>query len=136
MKKLTPVLLVEDIESCLPFWLEKLKFQMILQVPQEDRLGFVSLQRGGVEIMLQSRASVAADVPAMAEGEFLTSGCGLFVEVEESLEHYLPDLQGVEVVFPRRQTFYGADEIGIRCPGGIVLVLAHMSEEAAASEAG
>ncbi len=36
-------------------------------------------------------------------------------------------VQGVEIVVPRRQTFYGADEIGVREPGGNVVMFAQPS---------
>ncbi len=58
MKKLTPVLMVEEIEPCLPFWVERLGFQKVTEVPEGDKLGFVILAKGNVQVMYQSRASL------------------------------------------------------------------------------
>ncbi len=57
MIKITPNLIVDRIEDCLPFWVDRLGFETTVQVPQGDRLGFVILKRELIELMLQSRAS-------------------------------------------------------------------------------
>jgi uncharacterized glyoxalase superfamily protein PhnB len=119
MNKLTPVIFVEAIEPCLPFWTDRLGFEVTVTVPEGDHIGFAILQKGGVEIMYQTRASVAADVPALLE-DTRTGGCSLFIEVDD-VDDVERALQGVEVLVPRRQTFYGMDEIFVRGPCGSVL---------------
>ena len=59
IKKLTPVLYVEEIEPCLDLWVNRLGFARTVEVPEGDKLGFVTLAKDGVEVMYQSRASVA-----------------------------------------------------------------------------
>jgi hypothetical protein len=127
MKKLTPVILVEAIEPYLPFWTDRLGFQVSMTVPEGDKLGFAILVNGPVELMYQSRASVASDVPALAVEPF-GSRTHLFIEVE-SLEDLLPRVEGAPQVFPPRKTFYGSNEIGIRAPCGTTVVLAEFQEE-------
>lgn len=114
-RKVTPILYVEAIEPLLPFWTERLGFAAATEVPEGDRLGFVILERDGVEVMVQTRASVMADVPAVADMPM--GGTILFVEVE-ALDPVIDALGDAEVVVPRRTTFYGADEIFVREPGG------------------
>ncbi|HYV96003.1 MAG TPA: hypothetical protein VE967_00960, partial [Gemmatimonadaceae bacterium] len=65
MNRLTPVLVVDSIEPVLRFW-DQLGFSKTAEVPHENVLGFVILERDQIQIMYQSRASVAADVPALA----------------------------------------------------------------------
>lgn len=120
MKKLTPVLIVDRVEPGAAFWRERLGFEQHLAVPHGDGLGFVGLQKDGVEIMYQTRASVADDLPPLAGGEYRTV---LFIEVED-LDAVERAMQGVEVVHPRRRTFYGTDELVVREPGGNVVVFA------------
>jgi uncharacterized glyoxalase superfamily protein PhnB len=127
VKKLTPVIHVEEIESSLAFWTDRLGFEVTMTLPEGDRLGFAILSNGPVEVMYQSRASVAKDVPALA-GDPFGSRTNLFIEVE-SLEDLLPRLAGAPVVVPRRKTFYGSDEFGVRAPCGTVIVLAHFPKE-------
>jgi hypothetical protein len=125
LKRMTPILTVEAIEPSLLFWMEGLGFEKTNEVPQEDgTLGFVSLEREGIELMLQTRASVAADLPALAE-EFARGPSVLFMEIDslEGMEEKLLSLGG-SIARPRRQTFYGADEIFFYSPGGHVVGLA------------
>jgi hypothetical protein len=119
--KLSPVLIVDAIEPCLPFWTERLGFVKAVEVPEGDRLGFVILQKDGVEVMYQSRESVRGDIPALAD----TPGAGtmLYMDVADvaAVERAM---KGLVPVVPRRKTFYGADEIGFREPGGNVILFA------------
>lgn len=114
VKKMTPVLMVDAIEPCLGFW-EKLGFARTVEMPEGDRLGFVILVSGSVELMYQSKASVKADVPSLASSPM--GGTNLFIEVDD-LDAVIAALGDAPVVFPRRKTFYGMDEIGVREPGG------------------
>jgi hypothetical protein len=63
VQSLSPVLFCEAIEPSLPFWIEGLGFHVTTEVPEGDALGFVILEREGIQVMLQTRASVQADLP-------------------------------------------------------------------------
>jgi hypothetical protein len=125
MNKVTPILVVDAIEPCLPFWTEKLDFEVTVTVPHEDTIGFAILQKGGVELMYQSRASVDADLGASgapkALGKEMAGGTTtLFIEVDR-LDDVIASLGDTEVLVPRRKTFYGMDEIFVRAPCGTVV---------------
>src|SRR5687767_12900980 len=124
MKKLTPVLVVDEVEPCAAFW-TPLGFARTTEVPHDGELGFVILQKDAVEIMYQSRASVAADLSPLAEGPYRTV---LFIEVDD-LDAVEAAVAGAEVVQPRRTTFYGMVEIGVREPGGNVVIFAQPTGE-------
>lgn len=121
MKGLTPVLYVEEIEPCVPFWTERLGFTVSTQVTEGDRLGFVILERDEVQIMYQTRQSVQSDVPVLADTP--TGGALLFLVVED-LDGVAARLEGVPPLVPRRKTFYGADELIVREPGGNAVTFA------------
>lgn len=121
MKKVTPLLYVEEIEPALSFWIERLGFEKTVEVPEGDRLGFVILKKGGVELMYQTRASVQSDVPALADAPM--RGSFLFVEVED-LDSVEKALDGIDPVIPRRKTFYGADELIVHEPAGNAVTFA------------
>ncbi len=127
LKRMTPILTVEAIEPSLPFWMEGLGFEKTAEIPQGDRLGFVSLEKNGIELMLQTRSSVEADLPALA-AEFARGPSVLFLEIGslEGMEEKLLSL-GATIARPRRQTFYGADEVFFRSPGGHIVGLAVFS---------
>ena len=124
MKKLTPVLVVDSIEACLPFWCERLGFERTTEVPHGDTIGFVILRRDAVEVMLQSRASVADDVPPFAAGPHRSA---LFVEVDD-LAPLRTALAGAPALFAERTTFYGAREIGVLDPAGNAVTFASFGE--------
>jgi uncharacterized glyoxalase superfamily protein PhnB len=116
--KSTPVLLVDAIEPSLPFWQERLGFGRPMEVPDEghERLGFVILTNGVVEVMCQTVTSLEKDVPQQA-ATYRGDKTHLFIEVED-VDAIAASLEGFEIVLPRRQTFYGSTEIGYREPGG------------------
>ena len=126
MNKLTPNLIVERIEDCLPFWVERLGFEKTVEVPEggqpAPQLGFVILRRGAVELMLQSRASLLKDVPAVADGPHRSV---LYCEVPD-LAPIRAALKGWPEAVPERTTFYGARELIVRDPeGNVVFFAAH-----------
>jgi hypothetical protein len=116
MKSITANLVVESIEECLPFW-ERVGFEKTAEVPEEDRIGFVILEHEETELMLQSRASVAKDVPPIADGAY--RAC-LYIRVDD-LAPIRKRLEGWPLVVPERTTFYGAREIIVRDPAGNVI---------------
>ncbi len=125
MKKVTPLITVQEIEPCLPFWTERLGFEVTATVPHDRAMGFALLENGDVALMYQSRASVDADLgesgaPADLAREMAHGTSALFIEVE-ALEEVIDALSDVEVLVPRRRTFYGMDEIFVRPPCGTVV---------------
>ena len=114
---LAPVLVVEQVEPCVRFWVERFGFVAANQVPSRDgRLAFASVAKAGIEIMYQSRASVATDSPDLA-AEFESGSAVLFFTVPD-LDRIEHSVAGAPVVKPRHQTAYGSTEIYIREPGG------------------
>lgn len=121
MKKLTPVLCVDEIESSLLFWVNALGFVKTVDVPEGDRMAFAILQKDGIEVMLQTRDSIRNDVPDLADHP--AAGSALFIEVED-LEAISRAVADFELIVPRRKTFYGSEEIIVREPGGNVVTFA------------
>ena len=115
VKRITPVLFVEEIELVLPFWVNKLGFAKTVEVPHGGKLGFVALQKGSSEVMYQSCASVAEDMPLVAETR--KGPTFLYIEVDQ-LDACLAALKGEKVVQPERTAFYGMREVGFQEPGG------------------
>jgi uncharacterized glyoxalase superfamily protein PhnB len=116
VKKVTAVLLVEEIEPCLNFWVDRLGFSKTVEVPDGDKLAFVILQKGATEVMYQTFASVEKDNAQVAK-DARKGPTFLYVEVDD-LDAVIAALKGVPVVMPVRTTFYGAKEIGVKDPAG------------------
>lgn len=131
MKKATAIIVVDAIEPCLLFW-TALGFKVTAEVPHENTIGFAMLNNGDVEIMYQSRASIVADLersgaPTGLADELARSTTTLFVEVVE-VDAVLENIEDAEVLVPRRQTFYGMDEVFVRAPCGTVVGFAARTE--------
>ncbi len=121
-KKLTPVMMVDEIEPCLGLWVDRLGWKTTAEVPDGDRLGFVILAKDGVELMYQTWQSVEKDIghaPARATG----TSVGLFIEVDD-IDAIERKLEGLPRTVPRRRTFYGMDEVGVAEAGGHTVVFA------------
>jgi uncharacterized glyoxalase superfamily protein PhnB len=131
VSKITAVLQFDAIEAVLPFWEERLGFRRTVEVPHGAGLGFVILVHGGAdgadggdasaELMLQSTASTAADLPAVARPAHAGS-TNLYLEVD-ALDPFLARLLPGDVASPVRETFYGTREVILRDPAGQVVVL-------------
>jgi hypothetical protein len=120
-KKLTTLFVVDRIEPCLPSW-EALGYKVIVRVPDAGPLGFVILKSKLGELMLQTKKSLAEDLPSVAKKKRSTL---LYADVT-SLAEAKKALPGAEVLVPRRKTFYGATEAWLELEGGVILGLAEV----------
>lgn len=126
LKQLTPVLIVDAVEPCIKFWTDRLGFAVTKQVPDPDgKLIFASVEKEGIEIMYQTRASVMTEQPGSA-GELMGHSVALFITVAD-LDPVAKALEGAPVVKPRHETFYGSTEIYVREPGGNTVGFAQFS---------
>ncbi|HTA41309.1 MAG TPA: VOC family protein [Bryobacteraceae bacterium] len=120
--KITAVLMVDEIEKSLPFWVDRIGFRKTAEVPEGNKLGFVILDRDGAEIMLQTIESVQKDTPQFVPGA-PGNNVGMFVEVED-FGDILKRLSGYPVALAERTTNYGMREIGVREPNGHIVIFA------------
>ena len=117
LKSLSPVLLVDAVEPCIRFWVDRFGLTAENEVPGGDGLlVFASVKKDGIEIMYQTRASVLAERPEAAE-DVKGDSVALFFAVAD-LNEVEAQLSGLPVIKPRHKTFYGSEEIYVREPGG------------------
>jgi hypothetical protein len=122
-RKITTVLVVKAVEASLPFWEQRMGFTKVAEVPHGKALGFAMLVKDGVEVMLQSEASVRDDLGAAAGDPVMGTSSVLFLEVDDlaAVEGLLGDYP---IAVPRRTTFYGMHEVAVREPGGHLVIFA------------
>src|SRR5437762_1613841 len=82
VKRITPVLLVKEIEPIIPFWVDRLGFAKTIEVPDGNKLGFVTFQKGATEVMYQTYASVEKDAPPSMSAEARKGPTYLYIEVD------------------------------------------------------
>ena len=122
VKKITPILFAEEIEPCIQFWTERIGFQKTIEVPEGDKIGFVLLEKNGLELMYQSFASVDKDNAAIG-AEVRKGPSFLYIEVAD-IDAALAAIKGAEIVMPMRTTFYQSKEFGVKDPVGHYLIFA------------
>ena len=117
VKRITPVLLVKEIEPLISFWVERLGFEKTIEVPDGDKVGFVIFQMGSVEVMYQTYASVEKDAPPLMSAEARKGPTYLYLEVD-NLDAVLAAMKQARMVMPVRTAFYGMKEFAVQDPGG------------------
>ena len=117
LTQLTPVLVVEAVEPCLAFWVDRFGFTKENEVPGPDgKLQFASVKKDGIEVMYQTRASVLAERPESA-ADLTGHSTVLFLHVDD-IDAVERAVAGAPVAVARHDTFYGSTEIYVREPGG------------------
>lgn len=128
VKKITPILFAGELEPCIQFWTERLGFQKTVEAPEGHKIGFVIVEKNGVELMYQSFASAEED--NAATGAAVRKGPSfLYIEVAD-LDAALAATEGAEIVMPVRTTFYQSKEFGIKDPAGHYLIFAQQGAAA------
>jgi uncharacterized glyoxalase superfamily protein PhnB len=113
----TVVFVVDAVEPCISFWVDRFGFTPENQVPGPDgKLVFAAVKSGAIEVMYQTKASVVAENPAAAR-ELEGRSAGLFITVGD-LDAAERAARGAPVVKPRHKTFYGSEEFYVKDPGG------------------
>ena len=118
LRKTTPILYVDAIEPSLAHWRERLGYEVVGEVAHGERLAFAILARDGVELMLQTFASAADDLPGLVTA-LRARPFALYHEVDD-VEAAARLLREAQVVAGPRTTSYGAREIFVEDPAGFV----------------
>ncbi len=121
--KLTPNLLVADVERSLAFYVNTLGFARGLTVPGESPFVFGSVTNGGIEIFFNEAGGAVKEYPGFAGKPIGCTGT-LFIEVE-GVNALYERLQGkAPIVMPIETKFYGMREFAITDPDGYVITFA------------
>jgi uncharacterized glyoxalase superfamily protein PhnB len=123
VKRITPVLLVNEIEPLLPFWIDRLGFTKTIEVPDGGKLGFVAFQKGSAEVMYQTYASVEKDAPPAMSSQARKGPTYLYMEVD-NLDAVLTAMKDTKKVMPERTAFYGMREFAVQDPEGHFITFA------------
>ena len=127
-KKLTPNLLVANVERSLAFYEGVLGFERGFTVPEESPFVFASVAGGPVEIFFNDAAGAIKEYPGFGGKPIGATGT-LFIEVEgvDALHDRLKPT--VPIVMPLLTQFYGMREFAIEDPDGYVITFAERKAE-------
>lgn len=122
VNSLTPNLMVEDVAATIEWYVERLDAEVLGRMPPEsDDPEWAQIALDEASLMFQERASIEADVPALA-GREIGGSFTLYVDVDDTdaLHDRLVEA-GATVVQERRETDYGRREFAVADPNGYVL---------------
>ena len=123
IKKLTPNLVVRNVEDSLKFYSEILGLEKAISVPDQSPYVFASVGNGSVEIFFNDQNTVAAEYPKLAAtiGGSLT----LYMEVND-LQAVLDRVQkaGAKIAMPLTEQFYGMREFAFEDGDGYTITVA------------
>ena len=122
-KKLTPNLLVANVERSLAFYENVLGFARGFTVPEQSPYVFASVSGGPVEIFFNDAAGAIKEYPGFG-GKAIGATGTMYIEVEgvDALHDRLKAT--VPIVMPLVKQFYGMREFAIEDPDGYVITFA------------
>src|SRR5690348_13528908 len=121
LKRITTNLYAEKVESCVRFWVDRLGFERIMEVPDGKKLAFALLKKGDLELMYGSYDSLAK-VPELVKS-YARGTSFVYIEVDR-LDDIVAAMKDADIVESVHVTFYGAKEMSIRDPGGHIITFA------------
>src|SRR5262245_28885564 len=123
LSKLTPNLVVSDVERSLAFYRDVLGFSVEITVPDQSPYVFASLRSGAVEIFLNAPEPAIAEYPAF-NGRPIGGTLTLFIEVAGIDGVYESLKSRVQVTMPLEKKWYGVTEFAFEDPDGYVITFA------------
>ena len=123
IKKLTPNLIVRDVEASLKFYREVLGLEPAMTVPEQAPYVFAGVSNGTVEIFFNDQKVVAAEYPKLAAS--IGASLTLYMEVD-SLQGVLDRVQkaGAKISMPVTEQFYGMKEFAFEDGDGYTITIA------------
>ena len=122
-RKLTPSLIVANVERSLAFYVDTLGFARGMTVPDESPFVFASVTSGSIEIFVNDAATAVKEYPAFVGKPIGATGT-MFIE-DEGVDALHDRLNAsVKIVMPIVTQFYGMREFAIADPDGYLITFA------------
>lgn len=120
----TPVFLVDRVEKSRDFF-KRAGFEVTVEIPAGNAIGFALMVKDGVQMMLQTRGN-EHEPPSMQVLTRLSRHAAVFIEVDD-LDRLVETLKGEKIVVDRHKTFYDSDELTFQEPGGNFVTFAQFA---------
>ena len=121
IQKMTANLYTDDVAACVHFWVDRLHFEKLMEVPDGTKLAFAALQKGDLELMYGSYSSLDKDL--VTAHAYARGTSFLFLEVED-VESVFSAMADAPLVAPIHTTFYGSTEFTVKDPAGHLITFA------------
>jgi uncharacterized glyoxalase superfamily protein PhnB len=124
ISELVPLLFVDDVESSLAFYRDKLGFCLAMAWEPDGKLNWCRLERDGAAVMLQQ--ACAEDPPAVERGR----GVGFFFNCDDAGAMHRELIANGLSVAPPELAFYGMNQVFVKDPDGYELCFQSVQESA------
>jgi uncharacterized glyoxalase superfamily protein PhnB len=122
----TTIFHVISVEQSIKFWTDRFGFNVTIEVPEGDHIGFAALEKGGVELMYQTYQGMKADPSNPLAGEVDKGPSFIFMEVDD-INSVIDAVKGAEIVQALHETFYDSKEIVVKEPGGHFVIFSQLA---------
>jgi lactoylglutathione lyase len=123
LTKVTPNLIVSNVERSIAFYRDVLGFALQTTVPDASPYVFAIVQSGAVEIFLNAPEPAITEYPAFRDrpiGGTLT----LFIQVDDVRGAHEALKSRVSIVMPLEKKWYGVTEFAFTDPDGYIITFA------------
>ena len=138
IRKLTPNLMVENVQATIDFYSSLLGFNLVMSISENQigntaapsdgsPLAYALMTNGHVEIMFQSKTSMAEDIPVLADRP-VGASLSIYLETEgiaPLCERIRPNVRVIKEIFT---TWYGMQEFYFLDNNGYVICLAEQAK--------
>lgn len=123
MNKLTPNLIVNDVNKTIEFYKNVLGFEVAVTVPESGQFDWAMIKCGGVELMFQSKASAAKELPEFGK-QPIGGSLLLYIDVADVASLCTKVKAKAKIKKDLYDTFYGTKEFAMYDQDGYLLVFA------------
>jgi uncharacterized glyoxalase superfamily protein PhnB len=131
MKKITPNIMVADVNATIDYYSNNLEFQVVMGVDEKKEvkmgnsakeavLTWAMIKKDDVEIMLQREDSLVEELPEF-KGLKIGGTFTLYISMQDVKKFYDKIKDKVEIVKDIHKTFYGTDEFVIKDLNGYII---------------
>jgi len=134
MKKITPNIMVADVNATINYYKNNLDFQIVMGVSEQKEvkmgdtatetiLTWAMIKKDDVEIMLQRKDSMIEELSEF-KGLKIGGTFTMYISMQDVKTFYGKIKDKVEIIKNIHKTFYGADEFVIKDLNGYIIYFA------------
>lgn len=120
LESLTPNIMVEDVNTTIDYYINKLGFKLIDTNPEAGQLEWGYVMLDNVGFMFQEEKSLQAEYKEL-KSKNVGGALTFYVRIQNIEDYYKSISTKVVVVKPMNKTFYGTNEFAIMDLNGFIL---------------
>ncbi len=138
MKKITPNIMVKDVNKTIDYYNENLEFEFVMGVDESKKvktgnysgsvLTWAMINKDDIEIMFQREDSLVEEIPEFKDMK-IGGTFTLFISTRDVKNLYKKIKNKVEILKEMHKTFYGADEFVMKDLNGYIIYFSEAQDE-------